>query len=116
MLPCARPFASINFVRLCLVRCLACEEKPPVLKSLYFEETPSKCKNSRPSLGAHFETDDRPDRPEKSNKKERTRKNSVFLRVFCGALEGTRTPDLLVRSQKTVLFLHKYNQRQNGKS
>ena len=41
----------------------------------------------------------KPGRPEKSNKKEKTRKNSVFLRVFCGALEGTRTPDLLVRSQ-----------------
>ena len=55
MLPCARPFASINTVRPCLVRCLACKEKLPVLKSLHFGGVPSKCKNSRPSLGVHFE-------------------------------------------------------------
>lgn len=55
VLPCARPFVSINFVRPCLVRRLACEEKPPVLKFRHFGGMPSKCENSRPSLGAHFE-------------------------------------------------------------
>lgn len=52
----------------------------------------------------------------RQTEKERTRKNSMFLRVFCGALEGTRTPDLLVRSQETVIFLPKHSQRQSGKS
>lgn len=55
MLPCAHPFASINFIRPCLVRCLACKEKLPVLKFRHFGGMPSKCENSRPSLGAHFE-------------------------------------------------------------
>ena len=99
VLPCAHPFASINFVRPCLVRCLACKEKLPALKSLHFGGMPSKCKKPRPSLRARFENRCQTGPLRKNKQKERTRKNSVFLRVFCGALEGTRTPDLLVRSQ-----------------
>ena len=40
-----------------------------------------------------------PEKSRRRRKRGKTKKHQRMLVLFCGALEGTRTPDLLVRSQ-----------------
>ena len=88
MLPCARPFASINTVRPCLVRRLACEEKPPVLKFRHFGGTPSICKKLRLLSGPILKTDAKPGRSEKTNKKKEPAKTQCFCGFSVARLKG----------------------------
>ena len=81
VLPCAHPFASINFVRPCLVRCLACKEKLPALKSLHFGGMPSICKKLRLLSEPILKTADKPGRSEKTK-----RKNPQKLSISAGFL------------------------------